>query len=159
VEHILEEFYKQRKPIYTDRKNYQIKEYEKIIHGLNNKSKFIKLLINGTIDIYNKKKSDILLQMNQYSIPEDLFTNLRLSSLSEDELKELDNQILKLETEKLKLIETSPESIWLQDLRELKDKYIEMYGNELIHIDSNQKRMKQDNESTDDDSVIDTLST
>jgi DNA topoisomerase-2 len=157
VEHILEEFFKQRKPIYTERKNYQIKEYEKIISLLNNKIKFIKLLINRTIDIYNKKKSDILSQMNQYSIPEDLFTNLRLSSLSEEELKELEDQINKLELDKNNLISTPPENIWLQDLKDLRNKYIEIYGNELGNNDINQKRMKQDSDSTDDDSVIDTI--
>jgi DNA topoisomerase-2 len=154
IENILEEFYKNRKPIYELRKNYQIKEFEKVIKSLSNKKKFISFIINGTIDIYNKKKFDILLQMKSFEIPEELFTNLRLSSLSEDEMKDLENQIKELEQQKLTLSQTSSEKLWINDLISLKSKYIEIFGNELVDNNSNQKRIKQDNESTDDDSAL-----
>jgi DNA topoisomerase-2 len=131
IENILEEFFKIRLPFYYKRKDYQILEFNKIINHLQHKFNFISLIISNKIVIYNKKKSEILEQMKTHSIPEDLLSNLRVSALTKDELSDLESQINEYKQNLTILTNTSPESMWINDLEEFQDKYISIYGNEI----------------------------
>jgi DNA topoisomerase-2 len=150
IEMILEEFYKIRLPYYYKRKQQQIDDITKIIKNLENKHKFISYIIDEKIIVYKKKKIEIQDQMKKYDIPEELLSNLRVSALTEDELNDLEKQIKQNKDINKKLEDTTPEQMWLNDLYEFQEKYIQMYGNELEIIEQSQKRVKQDKPDDED---------
>jgi DNA topoisomerase-2 len=150
IEMILEEFYKIRLPYYYKRKQQQIDDITKIIKNLENKHKFISYIIDEKIIVYKKKKIEIQDQMKKYDIPEELLSNLRVSALTEDELNDLEKQIKQNKDINKKLEDTTPEQMWLNDLYEFQEKYIQMYGNELEIIEQSQKRVKHDKPDDED---------
>lgn len=128
INDILENFYEQRLPYYKKRKEYQLGNLEQNINTLKTKFKFLTLLSNETIVITKRKKQDIIEDMKKHNIPEELLSNIRISSLSEEELTELQKQIDESDTEKQKLEKTNIQDLWISDLEEFKNKYIEIFG-------------------------------
>lgn len=137
---------------YFERKNYQLKNLEKEANILSNKMRFILDVINGTIQIMNKKLSDItlrLIELNYAPIVEEIeevdknneelneniekkeinfkqynyLLKLPISQLTYDRKVILENEY-NLLNEKLKnLKNTNIEDLWLSDLIELEKEW------------------------------------
>jgi DNA topoisomerase-2 len=131
IDGLLEEFYRLRMPYYALRKENMLQDINGRIKVLEDKYKFLKLVIEDKIIIFKKSKQEIVQQMKQYQIPEDLLTAVRLSSLSEDELAELQKEIHDLQSEKFEMEKLEPCDMWIHDLKEFKKKYIEMFGKDI----------------------------
>jgi DNA topoisomerase-2 len=131
IDGLMEEFYRLRLPYYALRKQRMLEDILARISVLEDKYKFLKLVIEDKIVIFKKSKQEILQQMKVHKIPEDLLTSVRLSSLSEDELTELSKEIDGLKSEMEEMQKLNPEDMWIHDLKEFKKKYIEMFGKDI----------------------------
>ena len=131
IDGLLEEFYRLRLPYYALRKQKMLEEINGKIKVLEDKYKFLKLVIEDKIVIFKKSKQEIVEQMKIHQIPEELLTSVRLSSLSEDELAELQREILELTTQQKEMEKLEPGEMWIQDLKEFKKKYIELFGKDI----------------------------
>jgi DNA gyrase/topoisomerase IV subunit B len=131
IDALLEEFYDIRLPFYAMRKKRMVDDLSARIKVLEDKYRFLKLVIEDKIVIFKKTKQDIVAQMKHYKIPEDLLTSIRLSSLSEDELEELMKEIEALKVERQQISILLPEQMWITDLKEFKKKYMEMFGKDI----------------------------
>jgi hypothetical protein len=131
IDGLIEEFYRLRLPYYALRKQKMLEDILGRIKVLEDKYKFLKLVIEDKIVIFKKSKQEILTQMKVYNLPEDLLTSVRLSSLSEDELNDLQKEITELKAEQTEMEKLNPEDMWIHDLKEFKKKYIEMFGKDL----------------------------
>jgi DNA gyrase/topoisomerase IV subunit B len=131
IDALLEDFYKSRLPYYSMRRKRMIDDLSSKIKVLEDKYRFLKLVIEDKIVIFKKTKQEILAQMKQHKIPEDLLTTIRLSSLSEDELNELLKEIEELKKEKEEIQKLLPEQMWITDLKEFRKKYVDMFGDDI----------------------------
>ena len=113
------------------RKKRMMDDLSARIKVLEDKYRFLKLVIEDKIVIFKKTKQDIVAQMKHYKIPEDLLTSIRLSSLSEDELEELMKEIEALKVERQQISILLPEQMWITDLKEFKKKYMDMFGKDI----------------------------
>jgi DNA topoisomerase-2 len=131
LDSVLEAFYTQRLPYYAKRKQYMIDQLVQQVIGLESRLKFITLVYEGKIEIYKKKKEEILKQMQMYQVQEELLSQIRLSSLTEEEIGDLGYDIEELQKKKLNLESVTPEDMWIKDLQEFEKFYISVYGDEL----------------------------
>lgn len=120
---ILKEFYTVRMKFYLLRKNYLINKYESECLILNDKIRFIKLVIEEKVVIFKKPKLEIIeqLKLNQFSldvIPDLL--DLRISSFCSEKIIELINAC-KTKKALLESIKSkSIEQMYLNDLDKIK---------------------------------------
>jgi DNA gyrase/topoisomerase IV subunit A len=147
IDALLEEFYKARLPYYGLRKQRMLDDLSGRIRILEDKYRFLKLVIDDKIVIFKKTKQEIVLQMKQYKLPEDLLTSVRLSSLSEDELVELMKEIDELKKEKGEIQLLLPEQMWISDLKEFRKKYLEMFGKDI------KEELEGDELESDDETI------
>jgi len=131
IDGLLEEFFRIRLPYYSLRKQNMLEEIAKNIKVLDDKYRFLKLVIEDKIIIFKRSKQEIVEQMKKFSIPEELLSSVRLSSLSEDELTDLQKEILALKEEEAAMERLLPEDMWINDLKEFKKKYEEMFGKDI----------------------------
>lgn len=131
IDALLDEFYKIRLPFYSMRKKRMIDDLSGRIKVLEDKYRFLKLVIEDKIVIFKKTKQEIVAQMKQHKLPEDLLTSIRLSSLSEDELIELTKEIEGLKKEREDISILLPEQMWITDLKDFKKKYLDMFGKDI----------------------------
>jgi DNA topoisomerase-2 len=124
VEDILESFYEIRYKAYEERKQYLI---DKINHEkkiIQNKGNFIQHIIGGQLILNNKKKEDIIVELESLKLDKiddsyDYLTNMNLISLSKEKLDDLKQQFTDIKN-KLKVIkDTSIEDMWLEDLKNI----------------------------------------
>jgi len=148
IDALLEDFYKVRLPYYARRKQRMLDDLSGRIKVLEDKYRFLKLVIEDKIVIFKKTKQEIVAQMKQYKLPEDLLTSVRLSSLSEDELVELLKEIEELKKEKEQIQLLMPEQMWITDLNDFKKKYLEMFGKDI------KEEIEGDELESEDDETI-----
>ncbi len=127
---IIDAYYPVRLNGYKLRKEYLIKEYERIVIKLTNKAKFIKEQCDNIIDLRRKKKAVIinLLKSRNYDIIDNdeeykYLTKMPIDSVIEENinklLKEKDDNMKHLNDIKVKTLE----NMWLDELNILKNKY------------------------------------
>ena len=123
---ILEEFYNIRLNIYSKRKQYQISKFEEEISINENKKQFIEFILNSKISIKNTtanltkqlEKLNFLKINNNY----DYLLNMPIHSLTNDKLLLLKEKINNLINTRNNLYNITIEQIWLNELKELKNK-------------------------------------
>lgn len=133
---IIDHYIDIRMNTYVKRKKYLIKLLEHETKILINKVKFIKELLNNTLDLRNKKKIDIceMLKNKDYDIIDDdsefkYLIRLPMDSVSEENIEILEkNKDIKVK-ELNKLIKTKEKDIWLSELSTLKTEMIKFLQN------------------------------
>ncbi|KAL2009643.1 hypothetical protein VTN00DRAFT_5450 [Thermoascus crustaceus] len=65
VEDILKEFYSVRIKYYEKRKQYQLSEMQKDLDKLSNQARFVQMIIDGTLVISKKKKTDLIAELKE----------------------------------------------------------------------------------------------
>lgn len=124
---IIDNFYDVRIEYYRLRKIYQLNKISNDININKNRIKFLKLVIDGDI-VINKRSRDLIEKdLEKYKIDkiEDSYNyllNMSILSFTKERLQDLKEEYGKL-NEKFKLLEQTSESdIWLNELKELKNK-------------------------------------
>ena len=125
-EEIIEKYYPIRLNYYAKRKEYIIKTLEKELLLLTNKAKYIVEILDGTIELRNKKKIDIIQMMvsKQYDkIEEDdeykYLLKMSMDSVSKENVNKLLKDKENKEKELEKVMNQSIENMWLDELIEL----------------------------------------
>nr|KYP71391.1 DNA topoisomerase 2 [Cajanus cajan] len=151
-EQILEEFFPLRLEYYERRKKHILENLERLLLVLDNKVRFILGVVNGEIIVSNRKKAELLIELQQkgftpmprkgdyeYLLSMSIGT-LTLESvqklLAEKDEKEKEFEILKA---------TPSKSMWLKDLDELEKKLDESASKEA---EEERKRSSQANRKT-----------
>lgn len=156
-EDLLEEFFQIRLKYYYKRKDYMINDLIKQINTLVMKQKFITLVYTDKITVYKKKKVEIQQQMKEHGIPEELLSQVRLSSLSEEELNDMSENLKNLNKAKTDLESLSPEKMWEKDLLDFLQFYISKFGNDSDESEEGPKRTRNDKLLFDDDDDVQQL--
>lgn len=132
VEEIIDDYYQIRLEYYEDRKEYMIDTLEREIMILSNKAKYIKEVLEGTIDLRKKKKQEIIdmLEEKEYdTIDNDeefkYLVRMPMDSVSEENVENLLKQHQDKEDELERIKSTTIEQMWLSELEILENEYQE----------------------------------
>jgi DNA topoisomerase-2 len=134
---LMEEFYKQRLPFYEIRRQKQISLIKERIETLNLKIKFIEAVMQRKIKWENEKKDFVYKQMDEYTprLPHSFLSEIKFYNCTKESILESLNEI-KEETERYnKYLQSTPESLWIEDLQIFLDDYSEEKLNELSGSD------------------------
>lgn len=124
-EEILYSFFKQRIKLYTLRYNYLHNNYTKNIIEISAKLNFIKCIIEDSIKVFRVPKTQIVSQLQDLDFPKvggdyEYLMSLRISSFTEEKMKELESELKKQEHCLKTLLSRNPTDLWLSDLANLK---------------------------------------
>tara|TARA_Y100000816_G_C26108168_1_gene589803 strand:- start:685 stop:4134 length:3450 start_codon:yes stop_codon:yes gene_type:complete len=128
VHDIINDYIPVRYECYEQRRAYQLKELEKIIKILSNKSRFIKEQCEDIIDL-RRKKSDVvnnLLNSRNYDLIDESYkylVSMPISSLIEENIEKLNKDKKVKEKERNELLNTTIENMWIKELQELSEYY------------------------------------
>ena len=130
VEDIIEAFYSIRISYYSERKEFMIRALEKELLVLTNKARYIQELLDGTIDLRKKKKSEIIdmLKEKQYVLIEGddeykYLTRMPMDSVSEENVEKINKEHKDKHDELMRIKETTVEQMWLSELDILENEY------------------------------------
>jgi DNA topoisomerase-2 len=136
VEDIIDDYYVVRLSHYAIRKEHMIAALQCELITLSNKARYIQEVLNGTIDLRKKKKTEIteLLNTKQYDVidnDEDFkyLVKMPMDSVSEENVEKLLKDHERKQTELAQIMATSIEQMWLQELCVLEQEY-ELYREE-----------------------------
>jgi DNA topoisomerase-2 len=120
-EEIIYRFYKVRKQHYISRKKYLIDKLTSEHDLLDAKIKFVYCIIKGTIILNNKKKAEIVVQIEAQKLLKingdyDYLLDMKLSVLTEENIKNMEKKIKNILTELDILRKNSIESVWSSEL-------------------------------------------
>jgi DNA topoisomerase-2 len=132
---IIDEYFVTRLRLYLVRKNYLI---EKITHELlviENKVKYIREVLDSTIDIRRMKKEHVykLLSEKDYKLIDDEYSyliKLPMDSVTEEKIAEMEKKYENKKNELEEIINTSIENMWIKELDNL-------YSDIINNIDTN----------------------
>jgi len=132
VEEIIDDYYDIRVEYYEDRKEYIINTLEKDIIILSNKVKYIKEILDETIDLRKKKKQeiiDMLVEKKYYMIEDDkefkYLVKMPMDSVSEENVEKMLNEHKEKADELERIKSTTIEEMWLSELEILENEYQE----------------------------------
>lgn len=146
---IINDYYSIRLHHYHLRKEYMIKKLEKELKILRNKSKYIKEILEDTIDLRRKSEKQVndMLKEHEYETIENNYnylTDMKMSSVCDENVNYLNSKYIGKETELQNLKNTTIQNMWLNELQMLEIEY-ERHIRE--RIEANEERtQKQDQE-------------
>jgi DNA topoisomerase-2 len=122
---LFNEFYAERHKFYQLRKKHNIDQMKSNLLMLCNKLKFIRMILAGTLNIMNRKKSDIeseltTLNFNKFEDSWKYLFDMSIISVSEDLVVELSNKLNAKHVEMKDYASKTVEDLWLADLSKLK---------------------------------------
>ena len=126
IQEILDAYIEIRLKYYNLRKDYLLKTIKKSLEELSSKYLFVKAIVDKTIVVANKKKDDIIKQLEKIDKiikvdgTYDYLLRMPISKLTTEELVALKKQIVDGKEELKKTKETTIETMWLNDLHDLK---------------------------------------
>ena len=126
IQEILDAYIEIRLKYYNLRKDYLLKSLEDSLKKLSSKYLFIKAIVDKTLVVSNKKKEDVVKQLEK--MPKiskidgtyNYLLAMPISKLTKEELEELKKQIEDAKAEYKQIKETSIQTMWTNDLHELK---------------------------------------
>ena len=134
VEHIIDDYYETRLQLYQTRKEYMIQALEKELVILSNKAKYIKEILDGSIDL-RKKKSDEVFNMLKEKCYDTMdaeykyLTRMPMDSVTEENVEKLNNEHEDKKAELESVKNTTKYQMWLTELELLKEEYLEYKEN------------------------------
>ena len=124
---IIEDFYLVRREMYVIRRQHQLDILRNQLEVLNYKVIFILMVIEGRLKINNRKKSDIIVDLEKHQFPQlptyDYLLGMPIYNLTYEKIEELKKQKGEKEAEYNRLEGLSVEDIWLNELDELETAY------------------------------------
>jgi len=132
IKDIIDDYYIVRLNLYKKRKNYLIEKLQKELLIINNKTRYIQENLDGSIDLRNKPKIEIiqLLKDKEYNLLEEeengfkYLIKMPMDSVSKENVEKLFNEKEKLEKELEIIKNTTEKKMWLNELNILKDKIV-----------------------------------
>lgn len=126
VDDIVKYFVNFRLTYYYKRKEYLVKSKTETMDLANNRAKFIKLILDNKIKVFNRKLNEIILDLEKYKLPMkdesySYLLNMPIQSLTFELYNKLLNEILTLQKEIEIIQNTEPIDMYKSDLIELKN--------------------------------------
>ena len=125
-EEIVYRFYKVRIKHYTKRKKYLLEKIQNEYSILESKIKFIKYVIDEKIILFNKKKADIVKQIEivdntllKIDNSWDYLLDLKIVILTQEKIKEMEEKMKKLYSELLVIKNTEVSDMWTSELDQI----------------------------------------
>jgi len=120
-EEIIYRFYQVRKDLFIKRKKYLIDTLNKNLSLLESKIKFIKLVIDSKIIVFNKKKDFIIKQINNFDLLKvggnyDYLLDLKLWTLTAEKIESLEKQCKDMQSELSTLKSSTIQQMWKSEL-------------------------------------------
>jgi len=152
VNSIIDDYSVQRLELYKIRKTYLIDELTNIVILLSNKVRYIKEVLEGTIDLRRKKKeqvSQLLFGKNYLVVDNDndykYLTKLPMDSVTEENIKRLENEQQNKQHELDIIKNTSIQNMWINELEKLETEYLKYreYRENLMKRDDTNKNTKK----------------
>ena len=134
IQTIIDDYYETRLELYQKRKDYLIKQKTYECSLLENKTRYIKEILNETIDLRKKKKDVIIkiLQDKNYTVFDDdeeykYLLKMSMDSVSEENVEKL-LQEFEEKSKELNIIKSkSIETMWYEELENLEKEYIKYF--------------------------------
>lgn len=149
VSDIINAYYDIRLNLYQDRKNYMINAITKELVLLSNKARYIKENLDGTIDLRKKKKEQVILMLEAKSYDKldndeeyKYLVKMPMDSVTEENVDRLLNDKGNKELELEQIKNTNINTMWLNELNQLKEQYIE-YKEERARLMSGEEKKKK----------------
>ena len=132
ITEIIDAYYETRLKLYNERKVFMINNIEKELVLLSNKSKYIKEILDGTIDLRKKKREEITLMLKTkgYNVINDdeeyrYLIKMPMDSVTEENIEKLLKEKGDKEAE-LEIIKvTTINKMWVSELNKLRNLYLE----------------------------------
>ena len=128
---IIDDYFDTRLQMYEVRKNYLIMAITEELLLLSNKLKYIKEVLEGTVDLRRKKKDEVsamLLEKGYNVIDEDAdfkyLTKLPMDSVSQENVEKLENDHQNKMVELDNVKSTTIQQMWLKELVVLETEYL-----------------------------------
>ena len=157
VNSIIDDYSVQRLELYKIRKTYLIDELTNIVILLSNKVRYIKEVLEGTIDLRRKKKeqvSQLLFSKNYLVVDNDndykYLTKLPMDSVTEENIQRLENEQQNKQHELDIIKNTSIQNMWINELEKLETEYLKYreYRENLMKRDDTNKNTKKSKKKT-----------
>lgn len=118
IHDLLEDFFNLRLCKYVERKALHLKELEREEKYLNDKARFIKLILDKKLKIKNRNKKAVADEIESHGLRVE-FMKLNLNKLTIEGYNKLRKEADKKRAEREELGDTAVEDIWLRELDEL----------------------------------------
>jgi len=132
VSEIIDSYYEVRLKMYKERKDYMISALEKELILLSNKAKYIQENLDGTIDLRKKKKEQVIemLETKAYNKLDGdteykYLVKMPMDSVTEENVEKLLKEKGKKETELETIRVTTINKMWITELDNLREQYVE----------------------------------
>ena len=130
VQSIIDEYFITRLSAYDKRKEFIINQLKNELSVIENKVRYVKEILNGTIDLRKMKKNDIYKMLNNksYSIISGdneykYLLKMSMDSVSEENIDKLEKEYLKIKNHLELIISKSTKIMWLEELSNLLKEY------------------------------------
>ncbi|SNW62806.1 DNA topoisomerase II [Orpheovirus IHUMI-LCC2] len=124
---IMETFYQKRLPWYQVRKDSILTKLNHKLKVISDKIKVIRLVKDGHVTIINRKKPDVMNELEKtHGINKDNVSDLSLWSLTDDIIEEHVNKLNKTHEDIQKVTNTDIRQMWYNDILAFEEKYNEM---------------------------------
>ena len=132
-EELIARYQQVRLGYYVKRKAYQIGQLEKESSVLSNKARFIKELLEDTLDLRKKKTAEVsaILKARDYAVVDEdtdykYLVRLPMDSVTEENVEKIMSERDRKNNELATLKKTSEQQLWLNELEALRKEYIHM---------------------------------
>ena len=134
VEDIIDDYYETRLQLYQTRKEYMIKALEKELMVLSNKSRYIREILEDTIDLRKKKSEEVvrMLKDKGYDLLDGEYkylTKMPMDCVTEENVAKLNKEREHKNSELECVKNTTKYQMWLNELEILKGEYLEYKEN------------------------------
>lgn len=127
VNELITYFVNFRLSYYEKRKNFRLNELDRRNTYLSNRAKFIKLIIDGKLNLRNKPKADVIMELIKLGFKQidesfDYLLNMAIQSMTKERYEALLKEIQENTDESIKISKTLPVEMYKSDLKELRKK-------------------------------------
>lgn len=131
AEEILEDFFKIRLEYYDVRKKYLLNRYKEELVVLENKVRFIREIVEKRLVISNRKKADIVLDLEKMGFARvdstyDYLLNMSILSLTLERIDKLNDERNRKQKEYDTLLHKTIKEIWIEELDVLRNEYLKL---------------------------------
>jgi DNA topoisomerase-2 len=152
---IIDDYFLKRLEMYSIRKQYLINHVEKELLLLKNKVMYIQENLDGTIDLRKKSREEInkMLSDKKYELINDDYkylTKMPMDCVTEENVVKIENEYKTKNDEVIVLINTTPEEMWLSELKVLEEEYIlfkeekeRMFDSSKVLLKKKSKKVKK----------------
>lgn len=119
---ILQDFFAARRQLYHERKRYQMRALEDVCHRLQQKIKFIQLVVTGHFSFAGKRRQQLLEEFKKHAFDEaapEYLLSMPMWNLTQEKKDSLTTELNKHSVAQQQLQKISPEELWRQDLNQI----------------------------------------